>query len=68
MATATPTQTRSSGTPGDANSGDRRVTAFCSARHPELFHAFAYATDICKHDPFDVESIHRGAGRSLSGL
>ncbi len=61
MATATPTQTRGSGTPDDANSGDRRVAAFCSARHPELFHAFAYATDIWKHDPFDVESIHRGA-------
>ena len=28
---------------------------------PELFHAFAYANDIWKHDAFDVESIHRNA-------
>ena len=59
MATATPSQTRGSGTPDDL--GDRRVTAFCSPRFPELFHAFAYANDIWKHDPFDVESIHRDA-------
>jgi AAA ATPase domain len=61
MATAIPSQMCGSGTPDDANSGDRRVAAFCSARHPELFHAFAYATDIWKPDPFDVESIHRSA-------
>ena len=40
---------------------DARVAAFCSTRHPELFHAFAYSTDICKRDPFDVESIHLNA-------
>ena len=59
MATATPSHTRGSGTPDDL--GDRRVAAFCSPRFPELFHAFAYANDIWKHDPFDVESIHRDA-------
>jgi len=47
--------------PDDVSSSDPRVAAFCSARHPELFHAFAYATDIWKQDPFDVESIHHGA-------
>jgi energy-coupling factor transporter ATP-binding protein EcfA2 len=40
---------------------DPRVAAFCSQRHPELFHAFAYATDIWKRDPFDVASIHQNA-------
>jgi energy-coupling factor transporter ATP-binding protein EcfA2 len=40
---------------------DPRVAAFCSPRHPELFHAFAYSTDIWKRDPFDVESIHQNA-------
>jgi len=59
MATATPSQTRGSGTPDDL--GNRHVVAFCSPRFPELFHAFAYANDIWKHDPFDVESIHRDA-------
>jgi AAA ATPase domain len=40
---------------------DTRVAAFCSSRYPGLFHAFAYANDIWKPDPFDVESIHRNA-------
>src|SRR5271156_2930151 len=40
---------------------DARVAAFCSLRCPGLFHAFAYANDIWKPDPFDVESIHRNA-------
>jgi energy-coupling factor transporter ATP-binding protein EcfA2 len=40
---------------------DDRVVAFCSPRYPELFHAFAYANDIWKSDPFDVESIHQNA-------
>jgi energy-coupling factor transporter ATP-binding protein EcfA2 len=59
MATATPSHARGSGTPDDL--GDRRTAAFCSPRFPELFHAFAYANDIWKHDAFDVESIHRDA-------
>ncbi len=41
--------------------GDVRIAAFCSARYPELFYAFANANDVWKHDPFDVEAIHRGA-------
>ena len=41
--------------------GDERTAVFCSARYPELFHACAYANDVWKHDPFDVEAIHRGA-------
>ncbi len=40
---------------------DPRVAAFCSTRHPELFHGCAYASNIWKHDPFDVESIHQNA-------
>ena len=40
---------------------DPRVAGFCSPRHPELFHAFAYSTDIWKRDPFDVQSIHQNA-------
>ncbi len=42
-------------------SEDPRVKAFCSSRHPEPFHAFAYSNDIWKADPFDVESIHADA-------
>jgi hypothetical protein len=42
---------------------DPRITAFCSPRLPDLFHAFAYSTDVWKADPFDVESIHSGARR-----
>jgi chloramphenicol 3-O-phosphotransferase len=61
MATATPDQTRGSGTSGDCDLIDRRITAFCSPRFPELFHAFAYATDVWKQDPFDVKSIHVNA-------
>src|SRR4051812_25866970 len=59
MATATSSHAHSSGTPDDLS--DRRIAAFCSPRFPELFHAFAYANDIWKHDAFDVESIHRNA-------
>jgi chloramphenicol 3-O-phosphotransferase len=47
--------------PSLSTADDPRVAAFCSQRHPELFHAFAYSTDIWKHDPFDVESIHQNA-------
>jgi chloramphenicol 3-O-phosphotransferase len=61
MATAIPSQMHGPGMPDGADRGDPRVAAFCSARHPDLFHAFAYAADIWRHDPFDVESIHRGA-------
>ena len=59
MATVSSSQARGSATPGDPV--DQRVTAFCSPRYPELFHTFAYANEIWKHDPFDVESIHKNA-------
>ncbi len=59
MATVSSSQARGSATPG--NPVDQRVTAFCSTRYPELFHTVAYANDIWKHDPFDVESIHKNA-------
>jgi hypothetical protein len=61
MATANSSQTYSRGSPDERTPDDPRVVAFCSERHPDLFHAFAYASDIWKHDPFDVESIHRAA-------
>jgi hypothetical protein len=54
-------EARGSGTTDGTSSGDGRITAFCAARHPELFHAFAYAADIWKHDPFDIPSIHYAA-------
>ena len=34
---------------------------------PSLFHAFAYANEIWKHDPFDVGSIHPTPARRSSG-
>ncbi|HKM52479.1 MAG TPA: hypothetical protein VJY33_03655 [Isosphaeraceae bacterium] len=40
---------------------DPRVEAFCSGVLPDLFHAFAYSSDIWRADPLDVESIHEGA-------
>jgi hypothetical protein len=40
---------------------DPRVEAFCSNVLPDLFHAFAYSSDVWKADPLDVESIHEGA-------
>lgn len=40
---------------------DARIDAFCSHALLDLFHAFAYSTDVWKADPFDVELIHAGA-------
>ena len=40
---------------------DSRIAMFCSPLLSDLFHAFAYTTDVWKADPFDVESIHAGA-------
>ena len=57
MAVGTSGHGHDSGLPEDHH--DARVAAFCSLRYPGLFHAFAYANDIWKPDPFDVESIHR---------
>ena len=61
MATATmsdargpePRASRTRPTPASPRSARRDL--------PDLFHAFAYANEVWKHDPFDVESIHRGA-------
>jgi len=39
---------------------DPRTLAFCSPSLPDLFHAVAYASDVWKADPFDVETIHGG--------
>jgi hypothetical protein len=68
MATAT-----MSDTPGiDKQRGsieeDPRVAAFCSPQLPELFHAFAYANDIWRPDPFDVGSIHPGARETFQRI
>jgi len=68
MATDILGQACDSGSPDDANSGNGRIAAFCSARHPELFHAFAYAADVWKHDPFDVESIHHAAREKFTRI
>jgi hypothetical protein len=40
---------------------DPRIAAFCSPRFRDLFHAFAYSSDVWKADPFDVESIQAEA-------
>ena len=63
MATATMSDATRPGDRGEPGppEADPRVAAFCSPDLPELFHAFAYASDVWKPDPFDVESIHRGA-------
>lgn len=39
---------------------DPRTDAFCSPALPDLFHAVAYASDVWRPDPFDVETIHGG--------
>src|SRR5215831_14035091 len=61
MATATMSDPRGFETPGGQSQTDPRITAFCSTRLEGLFHAFDYANQVWRHDPFDVESIHRGA-------
>jgi hypothetical protein len=40
---------------------DPREAVFLSPCIPDLFHAFAYSSDVWKADPFDVESIHSAA-------
>src|SRR5262249_12533207 len=69
MATVTMSAQPGSETPGGPGGGDDpRVAAFCSPRLPELFHAFAYANDIWRPDPFDVEAIHPAAREALQRL
>src|SRR6516165_2608359 len=58
MATASSSPGCDFDTQCDPHPGDSRIAIFCSPQHSELFHAFAYAADIWKPDPFDVESIH----------
>ena len=40
---------------------DPRAAVFCSAEHPEVFHAIAYGNDVFREDPFDVETVHEEA-------
>src|SRR6516162_6616480 len=61
MATASMSDTSDIEKQGGSIEEDPRVAAFCSSQFPELFHAFAYANDIWRPDPFDVGSIHPGA-------
>lgn len=68
MATATMSAETSSKSPGSPVEVDPRVAAFCSKQLPELFHACAYANDIWKRDPFDVESIHPGARETFQRI
>jgi hypothetical protein len=44
---------------------DARIAAFCSPNLPDPFHAIAYASQVWQPDPFDVDSIHRGARDAL---
>ncbi len=68
MATATMIAKTSAESPGSPVEVDPRVAAFCSKPLPELFHAFAYANDIWRRDPFDVESIHPGARETFQRI
>ncbi len=54
--------------PGSPGESDPRTAAFCSPRLPELFHAFAYANDIWRLDPFDVGTIHPGARETFQKI
>ncbi|MHB1558245.1 MAG: hypothetical protein ACYC61_12355 [Isosphaeraceae bacterium] len=47
---------------------DPRVSAFCSPEPVDPFHAIAYASQVYSADPFDVDSIHRGARNVLRRL
>ena len=67
MATATLSDARSpepAGEPGGREAA-ARAAAFCAPDLPDPFHAFAYASQVWRHDPFDVSSIHRGAREVL---
>jgi hypothetical protein len=68
MATATMSDTPGVQTPNRSSDDDARIAAFCSSRLPELFHAFAYASDIWRPDPFDVGSIHPGARETFQRI
>src|SRR5689334_19243548 len=63
MATATTSDAHPPGLTGEPAEprANARAAAFCSPDQPDPFHAFAYASQVWKPDPFDVDSIHRGA-------
>jgi hypothetical protein len=70
MATATMSDARGpepAAEPGGCEA-DARAAAFCSPHLPDPFHAIAYASQVWQADPFDVESIHRGARDVLRGI
>ncbi len=60
MSTSSPPSPETTTVPRDPDT-EARVAAFCSRKHPEIFHAIAYRNDIWKADPFDVETIHEEA-------
>src|SRR5262245_1715843 len=68
MATATMSDARNFETSGGPRQTDPRIAAFCSTRLDGLFHAFDYANQVWRHDPFDVESIHRGAREAFQRI
>jgi AAA ATPase domain len=70
MATVTMRDARGPETAGEpgAPGADARAVAFCTPDLPDPFHAFAYASEVWKPDPFDVGSIHRGAREVLRRL
>jgi Cdc6-like AAA superfamily ATPase len=63
MATVTLSEARGPEPSGEptGREADARAAAFCSPHLPDPFHAVAYASQVWTPDPFDVESIHRGA-------
>ncbi len=72
MATATTSETATD-TDTDTDTDTRpapdpRVSAFCSSEPVDPFHAIAYASQVYSSDPFDVDSIHRGARDVLRRL
>lgn len=56
-----PAETADSAAVNPVQTPDSRIAAFCSEELRDLFHAFAYSSDVWKADPFDVDSIHAGA-------
>jgi hypothetical protein len=49
--------------PAGTQPEDPRVAAFCSPQCPDLFQAVVFSQEICRPDPYDVETIH-AEGRS----
>lgn len=69
MTTATATANATTSADGDTrHQPDPRVSAFCSPEPADPFHAIAYASQVYSIDPFDVDSIHRGARDVLRRL